>query len=67
MARAFESYRAVLRGEVYLFSAFLGAHVFVVLTVIILLIIKSRRTATHVPGEVREVKEEACALRIAVE
>jgi len=67
MARAFESYRAVLRGEVYMFSAFLGAYVFVVLTVLILLIIKSRRTATHVPVEVREVKEEACALRITVE
>ena len=30
MARAFESYRTVLRGEVYMFSAFLGAYVLVV-------------------------------------
>ena len=67
MVRASESYRAVLRGEVYMFSAFLGAYVFVVLTVITLLIIKSRGNATHVPVEVREVKEEACTLRIAVE
>jgi len=57
MARAFESYRAVLRGEVYMFSAFLDAYVLVVLSAIILLIIKSSRTATHVPVEVREVKE----------
>ena len=57
MARAFESYRTVLR-EVYMFSAFLGAYVLVVLTAIILLIVKSRRTATHGPVEVREVKEK---------
>jgi len=56
MARAFESYRTVLRGEMYMFFAFLGAYVLVVLTCIILLIAKSRRTATHVPVEVREVK-----------
>jgi len=56
MARASESYRTVLRGEVYMFSAFLGAYVLIVLTAIILLIIKSRRTAT-----------QACALRIAVD
>jgi len=30
MARAFESYRTVLMGEVYMFSAFLGAYVLVV-------------------------------------
>jgi len=58
MARAFESYRTVLRGEVYMFSAFLGAYVLVVLTAIVLLIVKSRRTATHGPVEVREVKEK---------
>jgi len=46
MARAFESYRAVLRGEVYMFSAFLGAYALVVLTAIIPLVIKSRRNAT---------------------
>jgi len=57
MARTFGSYRSVLRGEVYMFSAFLDAYVLVVLTAIILLIIKSSRTATHVPVEVREVKE----------
>ena len=56
MARAFESYRTVLRGEMYMFFAFLGAYVLVVLTGITLLIVKSRRTATHVPVEVREVK-----------
>ena len=44
MARAFESYRTVLRGEVYIFSAFLDAYVLVVLTGIVLLIVKSRRT-----------------------
>jgi hypothetical protein len=49
------------RGEVYMFSAFLGAYV-LVLTAIILLIIKSRRAATPVPAEERE----ACALRNAV-
>jgi len=37
------SYRTVLRGEMYMPSTFLGAYVFVVLTTIILLIIKSRR------------------------
>jgi len=57
MARAFESYRTVLKGEVYIFFAFLGAYV-LVLTGIVLLIVKSRRTATHVPVEVREVKEK---------
>jgi len=46
MARASESYRTVLRGQVYMFSAFLGAYVLVVLTTIILLVFKSRRTAT---------------------
>jgi len=46
MARVLESYRTVLRGEVYMFSAFLGAYVLVVLTAIIPLIIKSRRNAT---------------------
>jgi len=62
MARAFESYRTVLRGEVYMFSAFLDAYVLVVLTGIILLIVKSRRTATRVPVEVREVKEKPAPL-----
>ena len=32
MARAFESYCTVLRGEVYMFSAFLGPYVLVVLS-----------------------------------
>ena len=58
MARAFESYRSVLRGEVYMFSAFLGAYALVVLTAIILLVLKSRRSATPVPTEEREVKEK---------
>jgi len=46
MTRAFESYRTVLRGEVSMLSAFLGAYALVVLTAIIPLIIKSRRNAT---------------------
>ena len=58
MARAFESYRTVLRGEVYMFSVFLGVYALVVLTAIILLIVKSRRTATPVPAEEREIKEK---------
>jgi len=44
MARAFESYRTVLRRKVYMFFAVLGAYVLVVLTIIIL-VVKSR-TAT---------------------
>ena len=59
MSRAFESYRIVLRGEVYMFSAFLGAYALVILTAIILLIIKSRRTATAVPAAEREMKEKS--------
>jgi hypothetical protein len=59
MARAFESYRAVLRGEVIMFSVFLGAYALVVLSAIILLIVKSRTTATPAPAaEEREVKEK---------
>ena len=58
MARAFESYRSVLRGEVYMFAAFLGAYVLVVLIAIILLVLKSRRSATPAPTEEREVKEK---------
>jgi len=46
MARAFESYRTVLMGEVYIFSAFLCAYALVALTAITPLIIKSRRNAT---------------------
>ena len=58
MARAFESYRSVLRGEVYMFSAFLGAYALVILTALILLVLKSRRTATPVPIEESEIKEK---------
>jgi len=47
-------YRTFLRGEVYRFSASLGAYVLVI-TAIILLIIKSR-TATPVPVAEEEVK-----------
>jgi len=39
MARAFGSYRTVLRGEVYMFSIFLDAYALVAITAIILLII----------------------------
>jgi len=58
MSRAFESYRNVLRGEVYMFSAFLGAYALVILTAIILLILKSRKATTPVPAAEREVKEK---------
>jgi len=56
MARAFESYRTVLRGG--------GVHVLrfpwrlCARRAVILLTVKSRITATHMPVEVREVKEK---------
>jgi len=59
MERAFESYRDFLQGEVYMFSVFLGAYALVVLTALILLIFKSRRTASSAaPAGEREVKEK---------
>ena len=41
--RAFESYRKVLCGEVFMFSAFLGVYALVLLSVLIILIVKSTR------------------------
>jgi len=40
MSRAFESYRNVLKGEVYMFSVFLGAYALVVLSAIVIMIFK---------------------------
>ena len=45
-------------GPVYMFSAFLGPYALVVLIAIILSGLKSRRSATPVPTEEREVKEK---------
>jgi len=59
MARAFESYQDFLQGEVYMLSVFLGAYALVVLSAFILLIFKSRRSASPAaPAAEREVKEQ---------
>ena len=45
MLRAFESYRIVLKGEVYMFSVFLGAYALVAPSTIVIMLVKSRNAS----------------------
>ena len=59
MSKAFESYRDVLPGEVYMFSVFLGAYALVVLSAIVIMIFKSRRNTSPAPAAEREMDEKS--------
>jgi len=59
MSRAFESYQDVLKGEVYMFSVFLGAYALVVLSTIVVMMFKSRRNASPGPAAEREMSEKS--------
>jgi len=59
MSRAFESYRDVLKGEVYMFSVFLVAYALVVLSAIVIMIFKSKRNAYPAPAVEREMSEKS--------
>ena len=65
MARAFESYRKVLRGEVYMFSVFLGVYALVLLSAIVILIVRSSSSTTRdappAPAAEKAVDEKAAA------
>ena len=59
MSRAFESYRDVLTGEVYMSSVFLDAYTLVVLSAIVIMIFKSKRNAYPAPSAEREMNEKS--------
>ena len=59
MSRAFESYRQVLKGEVLMFSVFLGVYGLVILSAIIVVIIKSRRNISPAPVAEKAINEKA--------
>jgi hypothetical protein len=54
MSRALESYRTVLKGEVYMFSVFLAVYALVVLSALLILVFKSRRDAAITPAQAAE-------------
>ena len=59
MSRAFEAYRKVLKGEVIMFSVFLAVYVLVVLSALVILVVKSRRTSSTAPVADKAVNEKA--------